>query len=136
MATNKQPTGTRRLYRICLQLALGSSIWGYNIGILASVLVHPGWRAALHEPTPPQKGLVTGAYYVGTLLSYLLLAHPLADFFGRRHAARVGTLVLALGAILMAAAAGRHALGVMVAGRWICGLGVGVVSTTVPLYQR
>ncbi|KAJ3497140.1 hypothetical protein NLG97_g2118 [Lecanicillium saksenae] len=35
----------------------------------------------------------------------------------------------------MAAAAGQHALGIMVAGRWICGLGVGVVSTTVPLYQ-
>lgn len=136
MAASAQPAGARRLYRICLQLALGSSIWGYNIGILSSVLVHPGWRRALHQPGPAQKGLVTGAYYAGTLISYLLLAHPLADVLGRRYAARVGTLVLCLGALVMAAAAGRHALLVMVAGRWICGLGVGVVSTTVPLYQR
>ncbi len=136
MAASKQPAGARRLYRICLQLALGSSIWGYNIGILSSVLVHPGWRRALHDPAPAQKGLVTGFYYVGTLISYLFLAHPLADFLGRRYAARVGTLVLCLGALLMAAAAGRYALYIMVAGRLVCGLGVGVVSTTVPLYQR
>lgn len=136
MAASKQPAGARRLYRICLQLALGSSIWGYNIGILSSVLVHPGWRRALHDPAPAQKGLVTGFYYVGTLISYLFLAHPLADFLGRRYAARVGTLVLCLGALLMAAAAGPYALYIMVAGRLVCGLGVGVVSTTVPLYQR
>ncbi|OAA75977.1 ascus development protein [Akanthomyces lecanii RCEF 1005] len=135
MAASAQSAGARRLYRICLQLALGSSIWGYNIGILSSVLVHPGWRRALHQPDPAQKGLVTGAYYAGTLLSYLLLAHPLADVLGRRYAARVGTLVLCLGALVMASAAGRHALLIMVVGRWICGLGVGVVSTTVPLYQ-
>ncbi|KAM3497935.1 hypothetical protein MY10362_008726 [Beauveria mimosiformis] len=132
----KQPAGARRLFMICLQLALGSSIWGYNIGILSSVLVHPGWRGALHNPEPAQKGLVTGYYYVGTLISYIFLSHPLADLLGRRYAAQVGTLVLCLGALVMAAAAGRYALSIMVAGRWICGLGVGVVSTTVPLYQR
>lgn len=131
----KQPAGTRRLFMICLQLALGSSIWGYNIGILSSVLVHPGWRGALHDPEPAQKGLVTGFYYVGTLISYVFLSHPLADLLGRRYAAQVGTLVLCLGALVMAAAAGRYALGIMVVGRGICGLGVGVVSTTVPLYQ-
>ncbi|KAK8143682.1 hypothetical protein G3M48_006884 [Beauveria asiatica] len=131
----KQPVGARRLFMICLQLALGSSIWGYNIGILSSVLVHPGWRGALHNPEPAQKGLVTGFYYVGTLISYIFLSHPLADLRGRRYAAQVGTLVLCLGGLVMAAAAGRYALSIMVAGRLICGLGVGVVSTTVPLYQ-
>ncbi|OAA35843.1 ascus development protein [Beauveria brongniartii RCEF 3172] len=124
----KQPAGARRLFIICLQLALGSSIWGYNIGILSSVLVHPGWRGALHNPEPAQKGLVTGFYYVGTLISYIFLSHPLADLLGRRYAAQVGTLVLCLGALVMAAAAGRYALSIMVAGRWICGLGVGVVT--------
>lgn len=136
MTLSKHPVGTRRLYRVCLQLALGSSLWGYNIGILSSVLVHPGWRLALHHPAPSQRGLVTGLYYLGTLLSYLFLSHPLADMLGRRAAARTGTLALCVGALVMAAAGGRHALGIMVAGRVICGLGVGVVSTTVPLYQR
>ncbi|PMB63518.1 putative metabolite transport protein [Beauveria bassiana] len=127
-ADNVQPAGTRRLFMICLQLALGSSIWGYNIGILSSVLVHPGWRGALHDPEPAQKGLVTGFYYVGTLIAYVFLSHPLADLLGRRYAAQAGTLVLCLGALVMAAAAGRYALGIMVVGRGICGLGVGVLG--------
>lgn len=136
MSSSGIAPGAARLYRICLQLALGSSVWGYNIGILASVLVHPGWRSALHNPEPSKKGLVAGFYYVGTLISYLFLSHPLADFLGRRYAARVGTLVLCAGALIMASARGTHALLIMVVGRCLCGLGVGVVSTTVPLYQR
>lgn len=140
-STNKNlallPKGSRRLYILCLHLAIGASIWGYNIGILSSILVHPGWKATLHYPTPSQKGLVTGIYYLGTLLSYLFLSHPLADWLGRRHAALVGTLVLCVGAALMAGTRGGDgAVAMMAVGRWVCGVGVGVVSTTVPLYQR
>lgn len=130
------PRGTKRLYGICLHLAVGASIWGYNIGILSSVLVHPGWREALDDPTPAQIGLVTGVYYLGTLLSFTLLSHPLADYLGRRRAAVIGTCALCLGATCMAAANGGAAVGIMALGRWVCGVGVGVVSTAVPLYQR
>ncbi|KAK5995356.1 MFS-type transporter oryC-like protein [Cladobotryum mycophilum] len=127
--------GYKRLYAVCLHLAVGASIWGYNIGILSSVLVHPGWRSTLHDPSPSQKGLITGVYYLGTLISYLFVSHPLADWLGRRHAALAGTFALCVGAVLMASANGENAVGVMVLGRWACGLGVGVVSTSVPLYQ-
>lgn len=128
--------GSARLYALCFHLAIGASIWGYNIGVLSSVLVHPGWRAALHQPGPAARGLVAAVYYLGTLLSYLCVAHPLADVLGRRYAALIGTAALCGGAVVMTAAGGRGAVGVMVVGRWACGVGVGVVSTSVPLYQR
>ncbi|KAM4062713.1 major facilitator superfamily protein [Hirsutella rhossiliensis] len=129
--------GSRRLYALCIHFAVGASIWGYNIGVLSSVLVHPGWRAALRRPSASQRGAVTAVYYLGTLLSYVLLAHPLADWLGRRRAAIVGSAVLCVGAAFMAGAGARgaSALGLTVAGRLVCGVGVGVVSTTVPLYQ-
>lgn len=130
------PPGSQRLYALCLHLAVGASIWGYNIGVLSSVLVHPGWRAALGEPSAAQRGAVTGVYYLGALLSHVLLAHALADWLGRRRAALAGTLALGLGALAMAAADGAAAVGTMALGRWVCGVGVGVVSTGVPLYQR
>ncbi|UNI22820.1 hypothetical protein JDV02_008674 [Purpureocillium takamizusanense] len=140
------PPGSRRLYTLCLHLAVGASIWGYNIGILSSILVHPGWRAALGgSPSASQRGLITGIYYLGTFLSYVLLSHPLADWLGRRYAALAGTMVLCLGAVVMASVrdggsstgggGGGGAVAAMAWGRWICGVGVGVVSTTVPLYQ-
>lgn len=122
-----------RLYAVCLHLALGASIWGCNIGVLSSILVHPGWRAAMNEPDASERGAITGVYYLSTLLSYVFLSHPLADWLGRRYAAMVGTLALAFGATLMAGAQGIEA---MALGRWICGTGVDVVSTTVLLYQR
>ncbi|TQS32498.1 hypothetical protein Golomagni_07182, partial [Golovinomyces magnicellulatus] len=128
------PHGSR-LYLVCLHLAIGASIWGYNIGILSSILVHPGWREALHSPTPTQKGSVTGLYYFGTLVSYLFVSHPLADKLGRRYAALIGTGILSLGALIMASAVGDSSVSIMVFGRIVCGLGVGIVSTGVPLYQ-
>lgn len=133
MALKTIPPGTRRLYGLCLHLAVGASIWGYNIGILSSILVHPGWRKAMGNPDPSVRGTVTGVYYVGTLLSYLFFSHPLADWLGRRYAALIGTVALGVGATVQADSGGLLAMGF---GRFACGLGVGVVSTTVPLYQR
>lgn len=133
MMLSPLPAGTARLYRLCLHLAVGASIWGYNIGILASILVHPGWRSAMRDPDPSARGTITAVYYLGTLLAYLFVSHPLADWLGRRYAALCGTLALAFGAVVMASS---QSLAVMAAGRFCCGLGVGVVSTTVPLYQR
>lgn len=127
------PRGTVRLYTLCIHLAVGASIWGYNIGILSSILVHPGWRKAMDYPDASQRGTITGIYYFGTLLSYLFFSHPLADWLGRRYAALVGTIALAIGAGFMA---GSASVAAMAFGRWACGLGVGIVSTTVPLYQR
>ncbi|KZZ95363.1 General substrate transporter [Moelleriella libera RCEF 2490] len=124
------PRGTRRLHAICGHLAIGTFIWGYNVGVLSSVLVHPGWRASLHDPSPSRKGLITGIYYLGALFSYLLISHPVADVFGRKYAAMYGTVVLCMGAVLMASAASLPA---MLFGRALCGVGAGVVSTSVPL---
>src|SRR3712207_4854773 len=121
--------GTARLYRLCLLLAVGASFWGYTIGLLASVLVHPGWRSAMGDPDPSPRGTITAVYYLATLLAYLVVSHPLADWLGRRRAASCGTLALAAGALVMASS---RSLAVMAAGRFCCGFGVGVVSTAVP----
>lgn len=43
---------------------------------------------------------------------------------------------MALGQGFQAAASGSHALGMVIAGRIIAGVGTGMVSTSVPLYQR
>ncbi|KAK3331885.1 general substrate transporter [Cercophora scortea] len=124
-----------RLHLFCLFLALGSFDWGYNVGVLASVLVHPGFKEALHNPDASRTGLITAIYYLGTWLSYVFLAHELADRFGRRHAAMTGMSVTCLGQVLQTSASGSGAFAMMVAGRIISGLGTGVISTSVPLYQ-
>ena len=100
------------------------------------MLVHPGFVKTLHKPDASKKGLITAIYYLGTWTSYIFISHPVSDFLGRRYAALTGTAITAVGAALMAGASGGGAFAMIIAGRIICGLGVAIVSTSVPLYQR
>ncbi|RYO82765.1 hypothetical protein DL764_009558 [Monosporascus ibericus] len=124
-----------RLHIVCVFFAIGSFVWGYNVGILSSVLVHPGFVETMGHPTPSQKGLITAIYYLGTWTSYIFLSHPASDLFGRRYAALTGIVTVAVGNAVECSARGPGAYAMMVAGRIICGMGVGIVSTSVPLYQ-
>lgn len=100
------------------------------------MLVHPGFTEALGHPTAAQKGLVTAIYYLGTWFSYVFLSSPLADALGRRYAALAGTAIVAVGTGFEAGASAPSAYGLFVVGRIISGIGVAILSTSVPLYQR
>ncbi|KAI4592793.1 hypothetical protein KJ359_010426 [Pestalotiopsis sp. 9143b] len=126
---------TVRLHLLCAFFAIGSFIWGYHVGVLSSVLVHPGFTDALGHPTAAQKGLVTAIYYLGTWFSYIFLSHPLADALGRRYAALAGTAIVAVGTAFEAGASAPSAYALFTTGRIISGMGIAVLSTSVPLYQ-
>ena len=103
---------------------------------MATIYVHPGFIESLHEPTKAITGLITSIYYLGTWLSYLFVSHPLADRFGRRFAAATGVFITAVGAAIQTGAKGKHGIASMIVGRIVCGVGLAIVSTSVPLYQR
>ncbi|KAH6617673.1 general substrate transporter [Chaetomium sp. MPI-SDFR-AT-0129] len=147
-----------RLHYFCLILALGSFVWGYNIGVLASVLVHPGFQSTINRHTttpqflylePPHQhplheqryqpyqynGLITGIYYAGSWLGYVFFAHRAADVLGRRWAALAGMAVISVGQALQTGASGKNALAMVLLGRIVSGVGTAVVSAGVPLYQ-
>ncbi|KAF2967445.1 hypothetical protein GQX73_g6144 [Xylaria multiplex] len=124
-----------RLHLLCLFFALGSLVWGYNVGILSSVLVHPGFRRAVGYPTASEKGVITAIYYLGTWASYIFISHPISDRLGRRYAALIGIIIVTVGTAFEASVSGPRAYSMMIAGRIISGVGIGMVSTSVPLYQ-
>lgn len=98
--------------------------------------MHPGFAAQLHHPNAAKKGVITAIYYLGTWISYVFLSHPASDRLGRRYSALVGTIVTCFGSALQAGAVGRGAYAMVIAGRIIAGVGIAIVSTSVPLYQR
>lgn len=98
--------------------------------------MHPGFKDVLHQPDASRNGLITAIYYLGTWLSYIFLAHPVADRLGRRYAALVGMIVTCVGQVLQTVAVKPHALAMVVAGRIVAGMGTAIISTSVPLYQR
>ena len=104
---------------------------------MASIYVHPGFKEALHKPTKSATGVITSIYYLGAWVSYLFLGHGLADRYGRRVAAATGISITVLGALMQTLANGPvGGLALMIIGRIICGIGLAIVSTSVPLYQR
>jgi MFS family permease len=103
---------------------------------MATIYVNPGFKAALHKPKASQTGLITAIYYLGTWLSYVFFSHLASDRLGRRFSALTGISVVCVGAALQAGASGAGAYAMMIIGRIFCGLGMGLVSTAVPLYQR
>jgi len=101
------------------------------------VLVHPGFVAQLGHPDASKKGVITAIYYLGTWTSYIFLSRLASDYLGRRFAALVGILITCFGTALQAGATGGPggAFAMFVVGRVIAGIGVAIVSTSVPLYQ-
>lgn len=75
--------------------------------------------------------LVVSILSAGTFVGALLGA-PLADFFGRRWGLQASLLIFYLGVILQLVST---ALPLFIVGRVIAGLGVGIISTIVPMYQ-
>ncbi|KJR84948.1 sugar transporter [Sporothrix schenckii 1099-18] len=124
-----------RLHGCCIFFALGSLVWGYNIGIISAVLVHPGFINQLNHPDAAHKGVITAIYYLGTWTSYVFLSRVASDYLGRRYAALLGTFIVCVGSALQAGASGGGAYAMVIAGRIIAGVGVAIVSTGVPLYQ-
>ncbi|KAH6876334.1 general substrate transporter [Thelonectria olida] len=111
--------------------SMGSIFWGYDIGILSTIYVAPGFKKALGNPSSSDTGLITAIFYAGQFVGFAFAAGPTNNKFGRRWAGFIGVVILCLGAVLQTAA--TH-LAMMVVGRIIAGVGTGIVSTAVPLY--
>lgn len=103
----------------------------YDIGILSTIYVSPGFKKALNNPSSAETGLITAIFSAGQFFGFSLLAGPVNNKYGRRWAGFIGVCVLCVGAAIQT---GAVHLAMMVVGRIIAGLGTGIVSTAVPLY--
>jgi MFS transporter, SP family, sugar:H+ symporter len=84
------------------------------------------------EITPDQESLIVSILSAGTFFGALLAA-PFGDLLGRRWGLFASSgLVFNLGVILQTAATTQPTF---IAGRFFAGLGVGLISALVPLYQ-
>ncbi|XP_052202278.1 D-xylose-proton symporter-like 3, chloroplastic [Diospyros lotus] len=114
--------------------ALGGLLFGYDIGATSGATI------SLQSPdlsgttwfnlSAIQLGLVVSGSLYGALLGCLLV-FPIADFLGRRRELIIAALLYALGGFITSYAPG---LGVLLAGRLLYGLGIGLAMHGAPLY--
>ncbi|KAK8478558.1 hypothetical protein V6N11_028253, partial [Hibiscus sabdariffa] len=114
--------------------ALGGLLFGYDIGATSGATI------SLQSPalsgttwfnlSAVQLGLVVSGSLYGALLGSLLV-FPIADFLGRRRELIIAALLYLLGGALTAYAPG---LSVLLVGRLLYGLGIGLAMHGAPLY--
>ncbi|SPO07369.1 probable RCO3 glucose transporter [Cephalotrichum gorgonifer] len=124
-----------------LFVAFGGVLFGYDTGTISGILAMPYWQRLFStgyiDPegnpniTASQESAIVSILSAGTFFG--ALASPfLADSLGRRLGLIISTWVFNLGVVLHTVAT---SIPLFLAGRFFAGLGVGLISAMVPLYQ-
>ena len=131
---------TVKAYLMCAFAAFGGIFFGYDSGYISGVMAMP-YFVTLYtgkQPDDPDfnlpasdKSLITSILSLGTFLG-AIIAGDVADFVGRRITIIIGCGIFCVGVALQVASS---AIGLLVAGRCIAGLGVGFVSAIIILYM-
>ncbi|KAF3134354.1 High-affinity glucose transporter rgt2 [Orbilia oligospora] len=125
---------------IGLFVAFGGILFGYDTGTIGGILGMDYWIKEFardeHENgrkfiSSADKSLIVSILSVGTFFGALLSAQ-VADYFGRKHGLMISSVVFTIGVIFQTAAT---EIIILVVGRLIAGLGVGLLSAQVPMYQ-
>ncbi|KAF5856497.1 hypothetical protein ETB97_007274 [Aspergillus alliaceus] len=114
----------------CLFASLGSFLFGYDAGVISSTLDQQDFLTRFNHPSDAATGGIVASYNGGAILGSVLVSY-ISDPFGRRAVILFGGLLAGLGAALQA---GAVTVAMLIAGRLIAGLAVGLMSSIIPVY--
>lgn len=125
-----------------LFVAFGGILFGYDTGTIGGIIAMPHWLKTFSTGyinpdtkgpgiTANQSSLIVSILSAGTFFGALTAA-PTADFTGRRMALMITLVVFCFGVLLQTISV---AIPLFVAGRFLAGFGVGLISALIPLYQ-
>ncbi|ODQ52031.1 hypothetical protein SAICODRAFT_26103 [Saitoella complicata NRRL Y-17804] len=110
--------------------AVGSFMWGYDSGVFGTTIAQPSWNTYYGYPTGAILGGIISSYAGGAAVGCILAT--MSDRIGRRRTVQIGGLTAFVGTLLMAAAVNVEML---LVGRVIAGLAIGILYSSIPLYQ-
>jgi sugar porter (SP) family MFS transporter len=130
---------TWKAYLMCAFASFGGIFFGYDSGYINGVNGSPIFYKAVEGPDATELSesnlsLITSILSCGTFLG-AIIAGDLADWIGRKWTVIFGCLIYMIGVIIQMITNEDAALGPIVAGRMIAGIGVGFESAIVILYM-
>jgi len=117
------------VYLLTAAVAISGLLFGYDTGYISGALVVIGDDLG-RELSNQDKSFITSVTSIGALFG-ALLAGGAPDMFGRKWVIGAADIIFIIGALTQATA---HGLWVMVLGRFVIGIGVGLASLITPLY--
>lgn len=126
----------------------GFSLFGYDQGLMSGIITgtefneefpptwsKPHYNASEKRHATVVQGAVTACYEIGCFFG-ALFALVRGDRIGRRPLVIIGAVLIIIGTIISTAAFGEHwGLGQFVIGRVITGIGNGMNTATIPVWQ-
>jgi SP family galactose:H+ symporter-like MFS transporter len=107
--------------------ALAGLLFGYDTGVISGAILFIEKQFNL---SPEAKGLVVSGVLFGATFSSLVSGR-VTDFLGRKKVILITAVIFTLGSFICALA---NSVEVLVAGRVVLGLAIGIASYTAPLY--
>lgn len=124
-------TGKPLLYFTSVFVSLGVFLFGYDQGVMSGIITGPYFKDYFNQPTRAQIGTMVAILEVGAFASSLIVGR-VGDIIGRRKTILYGAIIFVTGGVLQTFTTG---MGSLILGRIIAGVGVGALSTIVPVYQ-
>lgn len=107
--------------------SMGGLLFGFNTAVVSGAVIFVADQMQL---SVAQEAMIVSSILIGALFG-ALLGGNLADLLGRKKTLFLTAIIFLIGTYFMVSA---HSLTFLLIGRFIQGLGVGIVSVTSPLY--
>ncbi|KAL1960922.1 hypothetical protein VTO42DRAFT_5906 [Malbranchea cinnamomea] len=111
-------------------IAIGGFLFGYEMGIISSTIAQPHFKDYFSNPSDELAGGIVASFTGGAIVGTVIVSF-LNDGIGRKW-----TLLTAASVTVFACAlqAGSVTIAMLIAGRVIAGIAVGMMTSTVPMY--
>ncbi|KAF4914924.1 Sugar transporter STL1 [Colletotrichum viniferum] len=114
---------------ICCLIAF--VLFGYDQGVFGGILQMEDWLDQFNHPSDSETGIIVSCYNLGCLVG-CVLNFIFGETLGRRKTIWTAMALVIIGATLQASA---FTVPHLVIGRLVTGLGTGMKTSTVPMYQ-
>ena len=124
-------TGRPLIVLITIASTCGFLLFGYDNGVFAGLIVSQWFLKTYHHPSPTLLATISAMYNIGGTIGSII-AFVVGNALGRRRTILTGVAIGSIGATVQCAAT---QIAQLVSGRIVCGIGVGILSSTVGLWM-
>ncbi|KAH8597859.1 general substrate transporter [Bisporella sp. PMI_857] len=122
--------GVKVTFLSAIFLAIGGFLFGYDLGIITSTISLPHFKEYFNDPDDNTTGGIVSSFQGGAIVGTVVNMF-LGDRLGRKMTVFTGSCVSAFGCALQA---GALNMAMLIAGRAIAGISVGMLTATIPMY--
>ncbi|KAK7222872.1 hypothetical protein V2G26_010875 [Clonostachys chloroleuca] len=123
--------GSSLRHRVTTACGAGFLLFGYDQGVFGGLLSNQHFLDTFNNPNSTMQGQIVATYDIGCIMG-TIVSMIWGEKLGRRKCVSVGCVILIIGGILQAAS---YSIVPMIVGRIVAGIGNGMNTIAIPIWQ-